>query len=232
MCFAASVVCGSLSFRPPPARSVQLAQLRFGFNSLKCPALSNQSSMLIKVCETLGPLYKDNRMNSKIISKCCATCAVLEHFFRHKTPVTDVRYKDGLARFFAEHASLQSTLLCRALSSAEHASLQSTLLCRARFFAEHTPLQSTLLCRARFFAEHSPLQSTLLCRALSFAEHSPLQSTLLCRAHFFAEHSPLQSTLLCRARFFAERTSLRGWRRVSFGRDEIFSVCEDTQLEK
>ena len=26
-------------------------------------------SMLIKVCETLGPLYKDNRMNSKIISK-------------------------------------------------------------------------------------------------------------------------------------------------------------------
>ena len=55
-------------------------------------------SMLIKV-ETLGPLYKDNRMNSKIISKCCATCAVLEHFFRHKTPVTDVRYKDGLWMF-------------------------------------------------------------------------------------------------------------------------------------
>ena len=44
-------------------------------------------------------LYKDNRMNSKIISKCCATCAVLEHFFRHKTPVTDVRYKDGLWMF-------------------------------------------------------------------------------------------------------------------------------------
>ena len=38
-------------------------------------------------------------MNSKIISKCCATCAVLEHFFRHKTPVTDVRYKDGLWMF-------------------------------------------------------------------------------------------------------------------------------------
>ena len=56
-------------------------------------------SMLIKVCETLGPLYKDNRMNSKIISKCCATCTVLEHFFRHKTPVTDVRYKDGLWMF-------------------------------------------------------------------------------------------------------------------------------------
>ena len=55
--------------------------------------------MLIKVCETLGPLYKDNRVNSKIISKCCATCAVLEHFFRHKTPVTDVRYKDGLWMF-------------------------------------------------------------------------------------------------------------------------------------
>ena len=55
--------------------------------------------MLIKVCETLGPLYKDNRMNSKIISKCCATCTVLEHFFCHKTPVTDVRYKDGLWMF-------------------------------------------------------------------------------------------------------------------------------------
>ena len=64
----------------------------------------------------------------------------------------------------------------------EHASLQSTLLCRARFFAEHASLQSTLLCTARFFAEHASLQSTLLCRALSFAEHSPLQSTLLCRA--------------------------------------------------
>ena len=45
--------------------------------------------------ETLGPLYKDNRMNSKIISKCCAACTVLEHFFRHKTPVTD----DGLWMF-------------------------------------------------------------------------------------------------------------------------------------
>ena len=56
-------------------------------------------SMLIKVCETLGPLYKDNRMNSKIISKCCATCAALEHFFCHKTPVTDVRYKDVLWMF-------------------------------------------------------------------------------------------------------------------------------------
>ena len=55
--------------------------------------------MLIKVCETLGPLYEDNRMNSKIISKCCATCAALEHFFRHKTPVTDARYKDGLWMF-------------------------------------------------------------------------------------------------------------------------------------
>ena len=98
---------------------------------------------------------------------------------------------------FAEHTSLQSTLLCRALSFAEHSPLQSTLLCRARFFAEHSPLQSTLLCRARFFAEHASLQSTLLCRALSFAEHASLQSTLLCRARFFAEHSPLQSTLLC-----------------------------------
>ena len=38
-------------------------------------------------------------MNSKIISKCCATRTVLEHFFRHKTPVTDVRYKDGLWMF-------------------------------------------------------------------------------------------------------------------------------------
>ena len=54
---------------------------------------------------------------------------------------------------------MQSTLLCRALSSAEHASLQSTLLCR------HSSLQSTLLCRARFFAEHASLQSTLLCTA-------------------------------------------------------------------
>ena len=52
--------------------------------------------MLIKVCETLGPLYKDNRMNSKIISKCCATCTVLEHFFCHKTPVTDVLKLDEL----------------------------------------------------------------------------------------------------------------------------------------
>ena len=56
-------------------------------------------SMLIKVCETLGPLYKHNRMNSKIISKCCATCTVLEHFFCHKTPVTDVRYKAVLWMF-------------------------------------------------------------------------------------------------------------------------------------
>ena len=56
-------------------------------------------SMLIKVCETLGPLCNDNRMNSKIISKCCATRTVLEHFFRHNTPVTDVRYKDGLWMF-------------------------------------------------------------------------------------------------------------------------------------
>ena len=56
-------------------------------------------SMLIKVCETLRPLYKDNRMNSKIISKCCATRTVLEHFFCHKTPVTDVRYKDVLWMF-------------------------------------------------------------------------------------------------------------------------------------
>ena len=64
------------------------------------------------------------------------------------------------ARFFAERASLQSTLLC-------------ALLCRARFFAEHSPLraslQSTLLCRAHFFAEHASLQSILLllCRARS-----------------------------------------------------------------
>ena len=65
------------------------------------------------------------------------------------------------SRFFAEHASLQSTLLCRARSFAEH--------------SEHAPLQSTLLCRALSFAEHASLQSTLLCRARS-AEHSPLQS--------------------------------------------------------
>ena len=42
--------------------------------------------------------------------------------------------------FFAKHASLQSTLLCRALSSAERASLQSTLLCRA-LSAEHASLR-------------------------------------------------------------------------------------------
>ena len=69
---------------------------------------------------------------------------------------------------------------CRALFFAEHASLQSTFLCKA---------QSTLLCRALSFAEHAPLQSTLLCRARSSAEHAPLQSKLLCRAHFFAERA-------------------------------------------
>ena len=65
----------------------------------------------------------------------------------------------------------------RARFFAERASLQSTLLCTARFFAEHSPLHSTLLCRARSFAEHASLQSTLICRALSFGEHSPLQNT-------------------------------------------------------
>ena len=131
-------------------------------------------------------------------------------------------------RFFAEHTSLQSTLLCKAHFFAEHSSLQSTLLyfslqsallCRALFFAEHTytcaSLQSTLLCRALFFAERAcaSLQSTLLCRAIFFAERTSLQSTLLCRAIFFAEHTSLQSTLalVCRAhlRFFAEHTSLQ-----------------------
>ena len=84
--------------------------------------------------------------------------------------------------------SLQSTLLCRALSSAQHASLQSTLLCsRSRFFAElqnapeHSSLQSTL--QSLSSAQHASLQS--LCRAL--AEHASLQSTLLW--HFFAEHA-------------------------------------------
>ena len=78
---------------------------------------------------------------------------------------------------------------------AEHAPLQSTLLCS--FFAASLQLLCTLLCRARFFAEHASLQSTLLCRARFFAERASLQSTLLCRAHFFAEHAPLRSTLLC-----------------------------------
>ena len=64
------------------------------------------------------------------------------------------------ARFFAEHASLQSTLLC-------------ALLCRARFFAEHASLQSTLLCSTLSFAEHASLQSTLLCRARSSADMLP-----------------------------------------------------------
>ena len=138
------------------------------------------------------------------------------------------------ARFFAEHAPLQSTLL--------YAPLQSTLLCRALSFAEHSPLQSTLLCRARSFAEHASLQSTLLCRALSFAE----QSTLLCRARFFAEHASLQSTLLCRARSSAEHASLQSTlpcslcRALSFAgmetsqlraRSQIFSACEDPQLD-
>ena len=49
------------------------------------------------------------------------------------------RRAGGSARFFAEHASLQSTLLCRARSCSEQAPVQSTLLCRARFFAEHAP---------------------------------------------------------------------------------------------
>ena len=107
--------------------------------------------------------------------------------------------------------------------------IQSTLLCRARSSAEHASSQSTLLCRARFFAEHSPLQSTLLCGDgdVVKTKHSPLQSTLLCRARFFAEEASLQSTLLCRARSFAgmETSQLRA-------RSQIFSVCEDTQLEK
>ena len=116
---------------------------------------------------------------------------------------------EGVQIFFAEHASLQSTLLCRARFFAEHTSLQSTLLCKAHFFAEHASLQSTLLCKAHFFADYTSSQSTLLCRALFFAEHASLQSTLLCRAHFFAEHTSSQSTLLCRALFFAEHASLQ-----------------------
>ena len=40
---------------------------------------------------------------------------------------------------------------CVTVSFAEHASLHSTLVCRARFFAEHSP-----------FAKPAPLQSTLL----------------------------------------------------------------------
>ena len=126
-------------------------------------------------------------------------------------------------RVFAEHAPLQSTLLCRARFFAASLQLLCTLLCRARFFAEHAPVHSTLLCRARFFAarsfaehasfarscaEHASLQSTLLCRALSFAEHASL------RARSFAEHTlcraaPLQSTLLCAARSFAEHALCR-----------------------
>ena len=141
--------------------------------------------------------------------------------------------------FFAEHSSLQSTLLCRALFFAERTSLQSALalLCRTHFFAEH------------FFAEHTSLQSTLalLCRALFFAGRtsSSLQSTLLCRAHlrFFAEHTSLQSrlALLCRAHFFStlsicradQALSLEGVKWILFRHSsvqETTSSCEGFEI--
>ena len=118
---------------------------------------------------------------------------------------------------------MQSTLLCRALSSAEHASLQSTLLCRAcsaeesalqrralckeACSAKKRALQRSVLCRGECSAKECALQRSVLCRALSFAEHTPLQSTLLCRARFFAEL--LCGTLLCRALSFAEHSPLQ-----------------------
>ena len=92
-----------------------------------------------------------------------------------------------LCSFFAAflHAPV-STLLCRARFFAEHASLQSTLL---------STLLCALLCRA--FAKCSLCGRAR--RARSSAEHASLQSALLCRARssararFFAECSPLQT---------------------------------------